>query len=359
MKYASANSSAKSHSQKGFVLITAGLCSVAMLGFLGLALDLGRMYIVKSEIQAYADSAALAAALELDGTSAGVARALSVVASNPNRWNLGTATFTGTQVDFADDATGPWQASPSPATGYRFTRVRAQGAVPLYVLPAVGAGGASTVRASAIAGQVEKTNFREGLLPFSPFSHNSAPPDFGFVVGQRYTLRWPSNPKVGVNVCPGDDAEAWVAQAEAGGGSERGYIEETSSAVIRAAIEQDYQTRAITVGDAVTMSGGNKQTQRDSLLTRINQDTDPVSATYAEYEAGGLGNGRRLVAVAINNGHPDNIVLGLGLFFLLAPTEYDHSGNRPFCAEYVGPFVQGSRHKGAGGPGAYVVRLVR
>jgi hypothetical protein len=206
---------------------------------------------------------------------------------------------------------------------------------------------------------VVKPDFREGLIPFSPFAHNPAPPDFGFTSGVNYTLRWGSNPKVNVNVCPGDNAQTWVDMATAGSSSERGYIEETSSAVIRMAIEDDYQTRPLAVGDAITMTGGNKQTQRDSLITRIGQDTNPTATTYASYESAGTGNGRRLVAVPINTGYPDNIVLGFGLFFLLEPSEYQHSGNKPFCAEYVGPYVQGSRHKGAGPPGAYVVRLVQ
>jgi len=46
-----------------------------LLGAVGLAVDLGRMYIVKGEAQTFADSAALAAVLELDSTSAGITRA--------------------------------------------------------------------------------------------------------------------------------------------------------------------------------------------------------------------------------------------------------------------------------------------
>jgi hypothetical protein len=231
--------------------------------------------------------------------------------------------------------------------------------LPLIFLPAVGSPSASPVNSTAVAGQVLKTSFTEGVLPFSPFAHNNGQPDFGFTPGVQYTLRWPANPMVGLNVCPGDDAPQWVALGTAGGADERGYIEETSSDVIRAAIEQDYLTAMVAVGESVEMTGGNKQAQRDSLVNRINQDTDSASATYAEYVASGTGNGRRLVAVPVNAGHPDNIVLGFALFLLLTPGEYDHSGNRPFCAEFVGPYVRGSRHRGGGEPGAYVVRLVQ
>jgi Flp pilus assembly protein TadG len=345
--------------RRGFTLLTTGICLIAMAGMLGLAADIGRLYIVKNEMQAYADSASLAAALELDGTDAGISRAKNMVAANTNRWNMGTMTFSSTQTDFATDTAGPWVANPSPAAGYRFARVRANATVPLYFIPVVVSIYSTPVNAKAVAGQVLKTNFGDGVLPFSPFAHNNGQPDFGFVPGVRYTLRWGANPKVGVNVCPGDDAEQWVAQAKAGGSDERGYIEETSSAIIRMAIEQNYQTRPLAVGDTAIMTGGNKQTQRDSLITRINQDTDPASATYAQYEAADAGNGRRLVAVPVNTGYPDNVILGFNLFFLLLPSEYDSGGNKPFCAEYVGPYVEGSRHKGGGGPGAYAVRLVQ
>ena len=65
---------------------------------------------------------------------------------------------------------------------------------------------------------------------------------FRLVPGQQYKLRWAANPRLGVNPCAGDDASAYINQAEASGGSERGYIEDTSSSIIREAIEGNYQT---------------------------------------------------------------------------------------------------------------------
>jgi Flp pilus assembly protein TadG len=345
--------------ERGFALITAGISSVAILGMLGLAVDLGRLYIIRNEMQAYADSASLAAALELDGTSAGIARAQAAVAANTNRWNLGASSFRGTQVDFATAPAGSWEANPSPAAKYTYARVRATGTAPLYFLPIVSSSTSATVTAKAVAGQVPKPNFREGVLPFSPFAHDNASPNFGFTPGQRYTLRWPANPILNQNVCPGDNEQVWIDKAKAGSSSDRGYIEENSAAVIRAAIESDYQTRPIGIGDTVEMTGGAKQTERDALIARINQDSDPVSTTYAQYKAGDLGNGRRIVAIAVNNGYPEFRVLGFAAFFLLAPSEGGSGGNEPFCAEYIGPYVQGGRTAGAGGPGAYVVRLVQ
>jgi len=61
--------------QRGYILLSVGSGAIVLLGAVGLAVDLGRMYIVKGEAQTFADSAALAAVLELDSTSAGITRA--------------------------------------------------------------------------------------------------------------------------------------------------------------------------------------------------------------------------------------------------------------------------------------------
>ncbi len=346
-------------SRRGFALVTAALCLVGMVAMLGMAVDVGRMYVVRNEAQAYADAASLAAALELDGSGLGISRAQDAVSATANHWNLETASFSGTQVDFGADAAGPWQLNPSPATGYRFVRVRASATLTLIFMPLVNSARTSVINAAAVAGQVLKTDFREGVFPFSPLAHDPADPNYGYTPGTQYTLRWAASPTLDKNVCPGDNAAAWIAKYNEGPTSWRGYIEENSASVIRMAIEQDFQTNPVTVGEPVDLSGGIKQTEVDALIRRVNQDTDATSFTYAQYNAAGNGNGRRLVTVPMNSGAPDSLVLGFGLFFLAAPSTYASGGDSPVCAEYLGPYVQGSRHEGAGGPGAYVVRLVQ
>src|SRR5438046_725991 len=51
--------------QRGFVLITMAVAAVALIGVVGVAVDMGRMFIAKNETQSYCDAAALAAALAL------------------------------------------------------------------------------------------------------------------------------------------------------------------------------------------------------------------------------------------------------------------------------------------------------
>jgi hypothetical protein len=216
------------------------------------------------------------------------------------------------------------------------------------------------IRANSAAGQEIRTSFREGLFPFSPYAHDvNAPPHYGLALGQKYTLRWAATPKLNQNTCAGDNDATTIALATAGGGEERGFIESTSSDLIRATIEQDYQTVTRTIGDQVNMTGGTKQTQVTSMHNRINQDTDPTSATFSAYVSKRAGNGRRIVAAPINTGSPDYRIVQIGAFFLLPASEYPNGGNKAFCAEYVGAWLQGSTRQAAADSGAYVAQLIR
>ncbi len=336
--------------EKGYVLVTTAACSLALAGMLGLAVDVGRMYIVHAEMQAYADSAALGAARELDGTAAGLERATDAVAANTNRWNFGSRAFTNAEVEFAASASGPWDANPSPA-GCTHVRVTATGTAPLYFMPAVSTRSSMQVKAVSVAGQVPKTSFPDGLFPFSPYAHAGGP-DFGFTRGSQYTMRWSSN---GKNPCPGD--AGWAKPA---GSEDRGFIEDNSTSAIRQAVIGNAQTYVISAGGSVHMTPGGRQAVYGALMDRIAQDGETAAASYASYSESSTANGRRLVIMPVNSGDATgNTVLGFGLFLLLPPDAYDKGGNKSWCAEYIGPAAQGSRHRGAGAAGAARVRLLQ
>src|SRR2546425_12869943 len=89
--------------ERGFTLIASTACAVMIFGMAGLAVDIGRMYITKNEAQSYADSAALYAALQLDGKQDGVTNADTAVSNNVNKWNFGTSSFSGTTVEYSAD----------------------------------------------------------------------------------------------------------------------------------------------------------------------------------------------------------------------------------------------------------------
>jgi Flp pilus assembly protein TadG len=362
--------------EKGFTLITTAFCLIAMIGVIGLAIDAGRLYIAKSEVQNFTDSASIAATLELDGTWQGIYRALARVSSNPNKWDFVSTSITQTSTYFAQTENGPWVVAPTDPTGYRLARVVASVDVPLTfmsafmgVTPSTGTGTAPaallmlqsllTVKADSAGGQEPRNTWSEALFPFSPYAHNQVGPYFGLIPGQQYTLRWPSNPKLNSNVCSGDSQQAMIDLAQAGGGSERGFIESTSTSLIRATIVDDYQTVTRSIGDTVTMTGGAKQSQLTSLIERINQDNDSSSLTFSQYMTGGRGTGRRIVGAPINTGAPDYKIVQIGAFFLLPASQYSNGGNASFCAEFLGAWVQGARNQGAGDPGAYVARLIK
>jgi hypothetical protein len=317
----------------------------------------------------------LRAALELDGTAAGVDRAIQSVQNNPNRWDFGTKPFASAGIRFAQTGTGPWELAPPSPIGFRYVEVTAMAAVPLYFAPFLGepdSGSAvcfdcqtedrrtASVRARSVAAQVSKSGFDMGVFPYSPFAHSNAGPDFGMTPGQVYTLRWPASPKVGNNLCAGDDQQAMLDLATANNGSERGYIEENSASVIRKAIQTSFQTRPLVIGEPVIMTNGAKQTERDAMIIRIGQDSDAQSATYSQYAQREQGNGRRIVVVPVNAGAPDSYRIRMfALFFLQPAGEYKQGGNNPWCAEYIGSSVEGAFHKAASPSGAFVVRLVQ
>ncbi|HOK45973.1 MAG TPA: Tad domain-containing protein [Bryobacteraceae bacterium] len=358
--------------RKGFVAVALALSALFLLGMVGLAIDLGRMYVTKDEAQTFVDSAALEAALQLDDTPEGVQRALEKVAANRNRWQFGTSDFTTVTTTFGTTPNGPWlpsEALPNPPTDYYFARVVTSTTLPLSFLRAIVTAEESHIAAVAVAGRRPKNTFIEGLFPFSPYSHigcgigcEEPGTPFGMKVGGIYTLRWPAHVHKSMqNVCQDDRHLPITTMADTIAPSEdRGYIAFSSSQDLRQAIVFDAGTydTPITEGVPVNMAQGAGTTEGDAVGDRVAQDTDPFSTTYAEYkyrienEIEPYGNGRRVVIVPINNGPPDFIVAGFATFFLhQTHDEYSAvTGNTPICAEYVGVGVQGSPTAG-GGPG--------
>lgn len=131
--------------KRGFVLIATCIVLVLLLAAAGLGIDIGRMYVIKSELQAYADAAALSAAKQLDGSDRGLAQAREAVkklATGPNamKWDMGTKPVDAIVTSFATGDELPdqksWQSEPKSASGYRFVRVVVSAPAPLIFLRA-------------------------------------------------------------------------------------------------------------------------------------------------------------------------------------------------------------------------------
>src|SRR6266853_201900 len=118
--------------QKGFILIAMSVCMFLLLAVVGMAFDLGRVYIARNEAQVFTDAASMAAAAQLDGTAAGLDRARAAVAALPGHW-------------YPDP-------NPEDLAGLRFARVTApDNRVEIAFLRAVGGPENITVPARAVA----------------------------------------------------------------------------------------------------------------------------------------------------------------------------------------------------------------
>ncbi|HXI43290.1 MAG TPA: Tad domain-containing protein [Bryobacteraceae bacterium] len=367
----------------GFVLITMALAAVALIGVLGLAVDMGRMFIAKNETQAYCDSAALAAALALDGTTAGITNAQSTVANSTNTWNLDTVKVSNPTVTFATTVAGPWDASPSPAAGYIYVRVTATVPLQLYFLPVVVAKTTQNVSSTATAGQIAITSFPRGLSPYTAVSTNTTGPNFGLIVGDSYDIQWPqyNSAKSGCGAnspdkcfvsppCSGDSKASKTAVVTNWGANTSGYWGSNSNSIIEQEIVDVIQVQALDVGTNIepALSNGTKASEAGYLDERASQDTNTTDNTVSAYLAA-IHNGRRLLPTPIvdplDPTHTN--VIGYGQFLLVAngPGMSNYytkttNGNDPFCAIYAGPYNIGSISPGAGGStGASRVKLVQ
>jgi uncharacterized membrane protein len=81
--------------ERGFVLIVTGIAMTLLIGVAALAVDLGRLYVIRAELQSFTDAAALTAARDFDGSAASLARAKAdaqKLAEGPHamRWDMGS-----------------------------------------------------------------------------------------------------------------------------------------------------------------------------------------------------------------------------------------------------------------------------
>src|SRR4026209_2398546 len=98
----------KHRSEKGAILFIVAACLVVLLGFMGLAIDLGHAHNNKSQLQNMADACALAGATALNGTFDGIqlatdrARDLNANLNNRTEFNNQTVTLAEADVSFCD-----------------------------------------------------------------------------------------------------------------------------------------------------------------------------------------------------------------------------------------------------------------
>jgi hypothetical protein len=98
-------------SRRGFVLIAMAMTLLLLIAIVGMAFDLGRVYISRNEAQFYTDAAALTAAAKLDGSIGAIKDARERLARLHGHWNLGTEEFKEVLIEFSTDGSH-WTDAP-------------------------------------------------------------------------------------------------------------------------------------------------------------------------------------------------------------------------------------------------------
>lgn len=201
------------HHEAGAIAIMALGAILIICGFCGLALDLSRVYNRKMELQSSADAAAVSAALELDGTRAGLTRAaqkasnlfaIPVVYGGPSYGYVPQALeWSDDAIRFASTPDGPWISSTEAAArnvpnGLLYVKVdtagldQSYGEVRTLFLPVISDDGpmASTT-ASAVAGPSSIAVMPFGICAMhtdEKRNRNGELEEYGFRRGVSYDL---------------------------------------------------------------------------------------------------------------------------------------------------------------------------
>lgn len=204
--------------QGGAVAIIVGFSIFVLVGMLGLVLDLGRMFIIKTELQNGVDACALAAARELtgDANSLDRAEAAGILVGGRNRVDFQKESESGFVVEFSEHMASGYaskdSADPSEVKYVKCTLPRG-GIVPWFM--GVMGAGQQVVSAMAVASlEPSQTNC---AIPIGLCSQGGAAPSYGYVVGTWYSGKFGSDPGESLT-----GSFNWVdfSPAEGGGASE-------------------------------------------------------------------------------------------------------------------------------------------
>lgn len=192
-----AHGSTLRHAQRGAVAIITALSLVVLVGFVGLALDLGRLYVNKTELQNAADACALAAAGKLTCDPAAVgtcpasilqnaeAAGIFVGGRNSGDFQGNSIAIAATDVRFstelAPNSNYLPRASANPNSRFAMCITRATGIAPWFM--GVLGIGQQAVSAYAVATLGPGKTFC-GALPIGVCKKDNNAPNFGYATGE-------------------------------------------------------------------------------------------------------------------------------------------------------------------------------
>ncbi|NVM93051.1 Flp pilus assembly protein TadG [Variovorax sp. SG517] len=191
------------------MIVTAALLLLFLIGFMGIALDFGHLFVVKTELQTAVDSCALSAARELDGQSTALMRAVSAgqTAGNANNVNMQSSTWSGQGKIVPADITfrdASYAVTTSPALARYAQCTHAQANISIWLMKAMGAFSGDTagnpatrsVAASAVATRASAQTTCPVPVAAKPKVGSTAP-NYGFVTGEWVTLIMAQNAATG------------------------------------------------------------------------------------------------------------------------------------------------------------------
>jgi len=182
--------------QRGVVAIITALAIVVLMGFAGLALDGGHLYLTKTELQNAADACALAASYELTGSpipadnfTRGENAGKTVGAQNNVDFQGGAIDAEDIDVAFAPSLDGPWVSAGSATGTSKYVRCTiAEEGISPWFMQVMGFGD-QTVTALATATLSPSQNNCAIPMALCTYPTGSAP-HFGYVKGNWYGMNF-------------------------------------------------------------------------------------------------------------------------------------------------------------------------
>lgn len=194
--------------QGGVIVILLGLAIVMLIGFAGLAIDLGRFFLIKTELQNAVDACALSAASQLRPGQNNNQALIKAVAYGRVFSTGGTSSFTDiknrgnfqstvldiTDITFSNTINGSYQASGSVANDYN-TAKYVKCSYPLADIPVLfmkvldPSQFTATVSATAIATQGPSASVCAIPIGICKATGSSNANDYGLTLGNWYTVK--------------------------------------------------------------------------------------------------------------------------------------------------------------------------
>jgi Flp pilus assembly protein TadG len=186
--------------QEGAVAVMVALSLMVLLGLAGVVIDIGRLFVIRSELQNAADACALAAAFELDGNANALTRAenAGILAGTRNQANFQSTPVAVTAADISfstqlsDGAGGntnyQTQAAGAPANSTYAMCTLARPGVPMTLATFLGMG-AQNVAALGVATLAPSQT--SCAIPMGVCTKGPAP-TFGVTPGEWLTGRFDS-----------------------------------------------------------------------------------------------------------------------------------------------------------------------